>query len=115
MWINQGAEDHCEDEPYQTKVFTSKTFAGKKVTVFPPGTNLSGSQCNWCGKLGHKIKDCWQKCGACLICGSRDHQLRNCSKQKNPKKTPQCPQCGGAHFRMQCQATSSDSDQNSLN
>ena len=80
----------------------------------PSSTKL---YCNWCGKLGHEQTMCWKKLGCCGICGSDEHTITGCSRYV-PRRVarsfePKCPNCGGAHFGMDCSAGSTSKPLNS--
>ncbi|MQM17479.1 hypothetical protein Taro_050451 [Colocasia esculenta] len=44
-------------------------------------------KCWHCSRMGHKAEECWRKAGACLRCGSKDHQISVCPQLE--KKAPQ--------------------------
>jgi hypothetical protein len=73
----------------------------------------SYDHCDWCGKPRHSSQNCWRKMGACLICGGRDHLLRDCPNYGKGFRlfTPKCPECNGAHLGIHC----SRQDQRNLN
>lgn len=72
----------------------------------PPGRNGGNNRprsdipiCQWCGRMGHLENSCWAKVGACLICGSSEHDKDRCPSNRY---LPQCSNCGGAHLGRDC-------------
>jgi len=47
--------------------------------------------CGYCKKVGHTQKDCRRANGQCLICGSAEHQARDCPRHRNGNATLQLP------------------------
>jgi len=67
----------------------------------------SGGQltpCDWCGRWGHEEPTCWEKMGACLLCGSMEHDKFRCPlyEERWKRKTPTCSRCKGSHFGKDC-------------
>ena len=53
-----------------------------------PSSNFKGF-CEYCGRRGHKVPDCWRKSGKCLRCGSSSHNLSQCPEQgRSRSRTP---------------------------
>lgn len=63
--------------------------------------------CHWCGKRGHTEDSCWVKAGACLVCGSAEHKLRQCPRfvpREIPVFPPWCAECGSHHLGADCES-----------
>lgn len=48
--------------------------------VKQPQPPREAEQCRFCGKC-HSGTQCWRKAGPCYICGSLEHQMRDCPKE----------------------------------
>lgn len=61
--------------------------------------------CNWCGKMGHGERNCWERQGACRTCGNFDHRENMCpnSQSFGVEFEPVCPVCRGAHIGRDCE------------
>ena len=85
---------HEEQKPTQVYKTKSKSATmGLSVKYF------------WFGKSGHIAANCRRKLGVCLICGSKEHFLKDCPNGKRPSPkdfTHVCPKCNGAHLGMFC-------------
>lgn len=57
---------------------TSRQFFGRQTQG--PSDQHGAPECFSCGRTGHFFRDCWQRTGACLICGSFEHRRVNCPK-----------------------------------
>ena len=88
---------------YASRMFTSRRSsppAGKATTSKP--------SCQWCGRSGHSLHDCWRKKGACIICGDTFHSKDECSRfqfRNSATRQPTCPICQGNHLGMHCKAS----------
>ena len=62
--------------------------------------------CNWCGRRGHLEDRCWEKLGACIICGSTSHVKEQCPKYEAAFSgfKPVCSICSGSHLGRDCTA-----------
>lgn len=60
--------------------------------------------CHFCGRIGHEEESCWRKIGACLICGSKEHDRDSCPKVLEEREVhkPHCSFCGGGHIGIEC-------------
>lgn len=60
--------------------------------------------CNWCGRKGHNVENCWERAGFCTLCGSDDHEKQNCRKFDETRLSfkPTCPKCEGSHLGKYC-------------
>ena len=56
------------------------TLPAPSVVSAPRGASKgkTAPHCSHCGK-NHK-GECWRLTGACLICGSNEHRVRDCSR-----------------------------------
>jgi hypothetical protein len=70
--------------------------------VFAKTRNVS--TCNWCGRRGHLESSCWIKNGACLICGSNNHDKEQCDTFGDGRGNfnPTCSRCSGTHLGKNC-------------
>ena len=83
-----------ELEPVSTKIFQNSQRG--RVTSGGPRT------CAHCGRLGHMEQNCWRKKGACIICGSAEHGIKNCPKYVPDYQVRCCFECSGPHWRRDC-------------
>jgi hypothetical protein len=60
--------------------------------------------CHWCGRKGHEIGKCWEKLGACLICGNLKHAMDDCPRYRVRQTLLKCPRCSGTHAGNKCTA-----------
>ena len=67
------------------------TLPAPSVASAPGGASRgqTAPHCSYCGK-NHK-GECWRLIGACLICGSKEHRVRDCSRASSFT----APQTGG--------------------
>ena len=63
------------------------------------------SRCDWCGRKGHFVKNCWIRLGFCEMCGSEDHLKEECRKFESKRNLfkPRCPVCKGSHLGRDCE------------
>ena len=77
-----------------------------KQSGFPATTQRSSTpvMCHWCGKRGHMEEKCWEKSGACIICGSAEHDRKSCPKLDSAALNfhPVCSLCKGPHLGRDC-------------
>ncbi|MQM08787.1 hypothetical protein Taro_041650, partial [Colocasia esculenta] len=59
----------------------------RKPKISVPNT-LVKSNCKHCDKPDHTVDECWQKVGACLRCGSREHRILECLLLKENERRP---------------------------
>lgn len=80
------------------------SYSGQRSQVYESSSNphteekrggperqyLSGSSslneqraCFYCNQTGHLKRDCWRFLGLCLVCGSPDHQIGECSQRRS--------------------------------
>ena len=99
---------------------SNNTFRRKEVTFDTAGSSSSSQApnarfgraareaqppgCHWCGKIGHLEAKCWQKLGACLVCGNMEHAKEECPKLKKSYSSfrPRCSICAGEHLGQEC-------------
>lgn len=76
--------------------------AGGSVAVAPRSPERP--ICNWCGRRGHGVDNCWEKAGLCTLCGSDKHVKQSCHKfdESRPAFRPMCPMCEGSHLGKYC-------------
>jgi hypothetical protein len=82
---------------------------GQKKTSPPRqfyGKGSAARSCQWCGRENHTMDSCWEKQGACFLCGSLQHRRANCPKAggnfKFGSKIHCCPLCAGDHLGRDC-------------
>ena len=52
------------------------------TTVAPVKRGNFQAVCSYCGKGNHSEKDCWRKAGKCLMCGSLEHRIQDCPRNR---------------------------------
>ena len=79
------------NQPIAQATGRNTTLPAPSVASTPGGA--SGGQtaphCSYCGR--NYIGECWRLTGACLICGSKEHRARDCSRARSFT----APQTGG--------------------
>lgn len=69
--------------------------------------NVNSSKCEYCGKDGHVMRDCYKFLGICSYCKQRGHIRSDCRATKTPIQNINtkldCPFCQGPHLGMNCQ------------
>ena len=45
-------------------------------------------RCQHCGIVGHRKETCRRLLGLCLVCGARDHRVKDCSRRRQPRSGP---------------------------
>lgn len=61
--------------------------------------------CNWCGRPGHFIENCWSRLGSCPICGDPEHRRDECQRYRLRLLQLICPNCSGSHAGKDCTNT----------
>jgi hypothetical protein len=87
-----------------------KSIYRGSVTTENPERSARPLKCSWCGRNFHTIESCWEKQGACLLCGSMAHRRVDCPKfNPNFQMTDRasCPICKGSHLGRDCTSFSS--------
>lgn len=71
----------------------------------PRGRPSSPTTCEHCERRGHNMDDCWRKKGACTICGSLEHPIKECPKYSpdfRRSRRQSCFNCQGPHLARDC-------------
>lgn len=77
--------------------------AQRQQQSFTP--SIHAKRCQWCGRLGHSVDNCWEKQSVCMGCGSAEHTLDQCPRNlRQPPSNfrPICPICKGPHLGRDC-------------
>ena len=71
------------DQPTAQAIGRNTTLPALSVASTPGGASRgqTAPHCSHCGR-NHK-GECWRLTGACLICGSKEHRARDCSKARS--------------------------------
>lgn len=128
VWYNRPNASPVSPRSYKPQVSTksvsgsSKPDNKKTYGLSPPRvfTNRNGTHasarggmsnrttlCHWCGRVGHRETNCWVKLGACLICGSSEHERETCPRFHSGRNSfaPECSVCGEGHLGKDCMKT----------
>ena len=84
-------------QPTAQTISRNTTLPAPSVASAPGGasTGQTAPHCSHCG-INHK-GECWRLTGACLICGSKEHRARDCSRARSFT----APQTGGTTLVVQ--------------
>ncbi|KAL7630763.1 UNVERIFIED_CONTAM: hypothetical protein RMT77_019023 [Armadillidium vulgare] len=97
----------------QQKANTSRTPPRRaKNTPTPERSqnNRNAPPCDFCGRKGHVMADCYKYLDICSFCKTKEHTRSECwrntenryNKSSTKDKAPKCPFCEGEHLGMHC-------------
>ena len=77
-----GSSQPTAQGPAQTT--GSKTILPAPLVASAPGGSLRGPAPPYCTHCGRKHKgECWRLTGACLVCGSNVHKVKDCPRARS--------------------------------
>lgn len=80
-------EEYSVEKPRDYSRYAVPIESPSKLKVKESRTGKDKVLCSYCNRLGHVRENCWRISGRCLVCGSDEHKIKDCSNRNRKRET----------------------------